>query len=777
MTRLLQVTEFRTGFARRIGRRVAFARAILAWERFWPALWPATGIAGLAIAAALFDAFTPLPWPVHALLLGSFVTAIALALYLNLAGFAWPRWEDGARRLERDSDLLHRPISEAGDELAAGRGDPDAEELWRAHLIARLATLGRIRLRRPRSDLAQRDPHALRFVVLVLIILGALLAGPDIARRFEAALGPDAGTTATLDAWIDPPAYTGEPPIYLARSDRLAVPQGSILHLRVHGADHLPSVSLHGIRFEGGEGEYAASGPVNTDGHVRVRAGGRTIGSWKIAVIPDLPPTIAFAAPPTATDRQALRLSYKASDDYGVVAARAIIRPHGGKGAPLLLDLQLPEASAKSVSQTIFRDLTENPYAGLKVDITLETADAIGQTGASNTVVFTLPQRVFTDPLARALVEQRQILASTGGMARGRVLRTLDALTIAPEQFYARQTGVYLALRAAYWGLKYANSKEDFERVQDLLWQTALGLERGGLLNMAEQLRRMQRALMQLLAQGGPQDEIDALLKRYNDLMQQYLQALAQNAPQNGGQPSANTKVLGADDLTALLKAIQALAQSGDRLKAMQLLAMLQDMMENVQVVGGAGSGSSANDQALRGLGELMGKQRMLLDKTFRQSQGTGDPKDGGATGLSRQQGQLRGDLGDILKQFGGKKSTAQNSLEDAGKLMNQAQEALGMSDFPRATTLQKNALEAMRKGADALAGNMAGRGQQGQGQDPFGRAAGNGRAGPGGNVHIPDASVLQRARDILLELRKRAGQQGRPKEELDYIDRLLKQF
>jgi len=35
----------------------------------------------------------------------------------------------------------------------------------------------------------------------------------------------------------------------------------------------------------------------------------------------------------------------------------------------------------------------------------------------------------------------------------------------------------------------------------------------------------------------------------------------------------------------------------------------------------------------------------------------------------------------------------------------------------------------------------------------------------------------LQRARAILEELRKRAAQPGRPKEELDYIDRLLRQF
>ena len=45
------------------------------------------------------------------------------------------------------------------------------------------------------------------------------------------------------------------------------------------------------------------------------------------------------------------------------------------------------------------------------------------------------------------------------------------------------------------------------------------------------------------------------------------------------------------------------------------------------------------------------------------------------------------------------------------------------------------------------------------------------------GNVKVPDKSDLQRAREILQELRKRAAERGRPQEELDYIDRLLKQF
>ena len=431
MTRYSQPTEFRAG-SDRIARRVWAARLIVAFERLWPRLWPATGIAGIALALALFDAYAPLAWPLHALVLACFVTAIGLALYFNLQHFVWPQWDDGARRLERDSGFVHRPISEGDDELAAGRGDPYAEELWRAHLMMRLRSLGRLRLKAPHSELPARDPRALRFVVLLLIVAGVVVAGSDWSRRLLAALGPDAATIATLDAWIDPPSYTGEAPIYLGKDGphALAVPQGSVLNLRVHGADHLPSVTLDGVRFEGGDGEYSASTKIPASGHVRVRAGGHTIGSWKFAVIPDQKPFIAFTAPPSVTDRQALKLSYKASDDYGVVSAKAVIRPHGRGGAPITIDLQLPERSTKAVSQTVFRDLTDHPYAGLLVDITLVAADATGQTAVSRTVTFRLPQRIFTDPLARALVEQRQALASIGEPVRGRVLRTLDALTI-----------------------------------------------------------------------------------------------------------------------------------------------------------------------------------------------------------------------------------------------------------------------------------------------------------------------------------------------------------
>jgi uncharacterized protein (TIGR02302 family) len=769
---------------------VLAARAALAWERVWPALWPATGIAGLFAAAALFGLPSLLPWPLHALLIAGCITAAGLSLHLSFEGMRLPGWMEGARRLERDSTLAHRPISEGEDSLAAGAGDAWAEALWKAHLGRRLLDIGRLRLAWPRSALPDRDPRALRYGVLLLVAGGLLFANVQWRERLIAALGPATSEAAgtSIDAWIDPPAYTGEAPLYLrANDDRtIVVPMGSTLNLRVHGAGHAPWTSLDKAVFSGGQGEYAASARITRDETVRVRAGGRTIGDWRLHALPDEKPSVAFSSKPSRTDHDALKLAFTAGDDYGVTAVRAIITPHGRYGKPVIVELPLDAASARTVTQTTYRDLTANPYAGLDADIRLEALDGAGQSGFSKPVRFRLPARVFTNPLARALIEQRQVLATGDIRLRDRVTRVLDALTVAPDRFYQDRTGVYLALRSAYWLMKRAESDRDYAEVQNLLWDIATGLERGGLLSAAEQLRRLQQMLAQALSQGAPQEVIDSLLDRYREALRRYLEALARNPPDTNTPPAPDAKVMTQQDLEALLKAIEQMAQGGARDQAAQMLALLQSLLENLHMTNGQGSGrQSPQDKALsdaiQGLGDLMGKQRGLIDKTFREQQGKGDPRDGGAKGLSRQQGQLRDQLGKVMKGLGGQKLDAPKSLGEAGKSMGEAQDRLNERNLPDARESEKQALEQMRQTASGLAKELMRRsGQSGQrqgGTDPLGRTEGNNGSGAGGNVKVPDKTQLQRARDILMELRKRAAERGRPQEELDYIDRLLKQF
>jgi hypothetical protein len=270
---------------------------------------------------------------------------------------------------------------------------------------------------------------------------------------------------------------------------------------------------------------------------------------------------------------------------------------------------------------------------------------------------------------------------------------------------------------------------------------------------------------------------IDELLKRYNEAMKRYVDAMAANPPPPGQAPmSADAKELGMDDVQQLLKMIQQLAQAGDRQKAAQLLAMLQSMLENMRMSqnGKAGQGqqNQALNQKLQKLGGLMGKQRSLLDKTFRQQQGKGDPKDGGAKGLQQQQQDLEKQLQDSLKGMDGKSA---QQMREAGKAMGDAQNALGQKDLSSATSAENRALDALRTGAQELADEAQGKGQQAGGQeDPLGR-----KNSPLGNsgVKIPGATDIARAREILMELRRRAAQMGRPQAERDYLDRLLKSF
>ncbi|HEY0267499.1 MAG TPA: DUF4175 family protein, partial [Rhizomicrobium sp.] len=441
-------TAFPTGLpADPLNRRIALARAVLAVEKLLPRLWPAFGFAGFYIALALVGLFQVIPWPAQALLLAATITACALSLADGFSDFAWPRSLDAARRLERDSGLAHRPVSERDDRLVGD--DPFAQALWTLH--RQRALPGRFRIAPPRTGLAERDPQGLRWIVLVALAAGIVLARSDTGARLISAFDSGAGGAASIDAWVDPPPYTGLPltSLHVDDSGVISVPQGSVLNLRVHGAPRTPGLTAGSNavpRFTGEEGEYSSNVILSRSARVRVQVGGHAIGKWTIQAVPDAAPSIALTATPSATEQKATKFAFKGSDDYGIATVRAVLMPKNGHGKPLVTDLPLPEASAKSVAQTSYVDLTSHPYAGLMVEGHLEARDAVGQVGKSALVSFRLPARIFTDPLARALIEQRQQLATSDAAGRKTVMLTLDALSIAPERFYPGKNDIFLAL-------------------------------------------------------------------------------------------------------------------------------------------------------------------------------------------------------------------------------------------------------------------------------------------------------------------------------------------
>jgi hypothetical protein len=182
------------------------------------------------------------------------------------------------------------------------------------------------------------------------------------------------------------------------------------------------------------------------------------------------------------------------------------------------------------------------------------------------------------------------------------------------------------------------------------------------------------------------------------------------------------------------------------------------------------------------------------LDDTFGKQRGgqTGEGQDGegqgqlgeGSQGLEDRQSQLRQELGRRRDQPRGMGDAANRSLGDPRESMDGAEEALRNGDLDDATRRQAEALENLRKGAQAMTEQMLS-GRNGQSfssrssgdeeRDPLNRPLTD-DVGDGRSVKVPRDIDMQKARELLQELRRRLGEASRPENELDYIERLLKQ-
>ncbi|AWL99050.1 DUF4175 family protein [Bradyrhizobium amphicarpaeae] len=306
-------------------------------------------------------------------------------------------------------------------------------------------------------------------------------------------------------------------------------------------------------------------------------------------------------------------------------------------------------------------------------------------------------------------------------------------------------------------------------------------------------------------------------------------------ATERSQSSSRDRNVITQRDLDDLLRQIEKAAREGNKEAAQRMLEQLAQIMENLQMAQPGQSGESEMEQALNELSDMIRKQQQLRDKTFKQGQDSrrersrGKPQGDqsmsdlqqdqqslrdrlkklqdelakrglaqkGQKGQKGQQGQKgqkgqQGDQGQSGDQDGDQ-GDDDGSLDDADGAMGDAGSKLGDGNADGAVDSQGKALDAMRKGAQKMAeamqqgdgdgqgdgpGNRAGRQQSGGNQtDPLGRPLHGRDLGDDYTVKIPGEIDAQRVRRILEELRRRLGDSSRPQIELDYIERLLKDF
>jgi uncharacterized protein (TIGR02302 family) len=799
----------------------ALAWLSLMWERTWPALWPVTaGVLGFVVAA-LFDLPSSLPGWVHLLILLGFAGGIGWGLYRAVRGLRLPMPGATSRRLERDSGLAHRPLATLGDRPAAG--DAVALAVWEIHQARVAASIRHLRLKWPDASLLARDPRGLRVALLLLVIVGWIGAGTDAVPRLGRAFVPlfDRGAAAVptgLDLWITPPDYTGLPPIYfgtdathpsVASDKPVAVPTGSTLLVQVHGGRRTPDLTIDALKpvplgpIAGGD--YSVTTKLTDGQHLSIAQSGSNLAKLDYVIVPDLPPSAEFTGPPLPTPSAALKLDYRATDDYGVTGLKLEIRrAEADDAAPLVIELPAAGSNRKELKGTSYQDLTAHPWAGLPVELRLIATDATGQTGSSKPLRMVLPERQFHHPVAKAIIEQRKLLVTHPDQADV-VAETISDLSIQPA-FFRNDYAVFMALRAATQALARQPAGEDLASVEQLLWETALKIEDGNVPDAQKSLREAQQALQDALARDAPDAEIQKLMRDLRQAIQRYLQAMIENAQKNGeaqnqqqGNPS---RTLSPQDIERMLNQAEQMARSGSKDAARQALQQLQDLLESLKTAkaGRDGQGGQGG-QAMRQMQDLAQQQQQLLDRSYRQNQrnALGQPgppgKDGqrgagrapGAPGeggdLAGAQDALRRQLDQLRGQMGQQGGQAGQALDRAEKAMRDAVDALNRGQGQDAIGRQGEALDQLHEAARSMADQM--RDQDGDDDgppqnadaDPFGRAP-SGRGGVDrGDVQIPEQSEMQKSREILDELRRRAGERARPTEERDYIDRLLQRF
>jgi hypothetical protein len=256
--------------------------------------------------------------------------------------------------------------------------------------------------------------------------------------------------------------------------------------------------------------------------------------------------------------------------------------------------------------------------------------------------------------------------------------------------------------------------------------------------------------------------------------------------------------------LDALLdSAERSMKQSADSLKDKnsdesigQQSRAIRDMEKYLYPDPNDPSASREGSQDTQGRQEQLKKRLEALKKKLAEmglqqdgQKGQRGQKQPGQQGQQGQQGQGQGQDGDQDGDDGF--DAAENAMGDAG---NQ----IGEGDADGATTSQGKAIDGLRKGMQDLADALGGQ-QNGEGQDPGdgdgpGQAVGRQQSGgertdPLGRplrgkeysddytVKIPGEIDAQRARRILEELRRRLSDPARPQIELDYLERLLKDF
>lgn len=708
-----------------------------------------------------------------------------------------------------------------------------------------LKSLPKLKMPLPHSNLYIYDRYGVRVVLLLFIAWAALSSPHDFGYKLQSLyLLEKEQSELQLRAWINPPQYSNDPAKYIlqhnsALNDQnrylsdVEVMQFSILHISSfskgedeiqaffypieNGAKPIDLSALNGQVEDvimPSEQKQKLSFPLKSSGHIVIQSKDNQINQKiQINVIEDTLPIISFISHPQPNLNQQLEIHYKINDDHGISAAKAVFDINDGHekisnalySAPNF-SLLLPSNGDDDGRAKTLLDTASHPFAGQKLELTLQATDRAEQISYSRTIDVMVPSKKFANELAASLVDLRGRLALDRAKAK-QVKNALNALSLFPENF-DMDFSIYLGLVTAKNRLNLARNDDDLRSVVDQLWHMALYLEDGDVAEARQAFENARKQLQNLLQNGGTdkqiQEAMEELRKTFSALMQEMMRQAQnnQNSENNAENSAQNGQEVASQDLDQLLKAIENAARGGERAEAQNLLNALNSIMQNLQIGQGnqQGSQSNNNDQSqgiLPQLQKLIEEQTKLLEKTFDKSEKGKNSLDAqDRQTLSQEQNQLNQELDNFLNSLpnlpnenNGEMSQGQDNyqqfFDDALQQMQGAEEGLQMGRSSKALKNQGEALNTLQQAGSALARKLLEQStqnndqQNGQGpstNNPFAETdrAGYGKNPFSGRHEIDKKLQLNKAREILLEIYKSLEKKDLTQDQHDYLKRLL---
>ncbi|MEM8582587.1 MAG: DUF4175 family protein, partial [Pseudomonadota bacterium] len=297
-------------------------------ERLFRAFWPVWTVLALSLATLVFLAPLGLPLEVIWALAGLSLAGSLAAIAWGVRRFRWPIRQEAETRLDRS--LPGRPIETLSDAQAIGADDSESQAVWNAHLKRVADAAAGAKAVSPDLQLAPRDPYALRYVAACALAVALLFGGIGQVRDLGRDAAPGGQALATgpaWEGWINPPAYTGKPGLYLNEISQtsLEIPEGSRITLRLYDGEGRIRITetVSDVPVEEGSDAPAQE-------YTAARSGNLTIGSdttraFELLVTPDEPPAITVDGPVSRSAMGEMELPFVATDDYAVAGGYATI--------------------------------------------------------------------------------------------------------------------------------------------------------------------------------------------------------------------------------------------------------------------------------------------------------------------------------------------------------------------------------------------------------------------------------------------------------------------